>query len=63
MCRQVAISDLSPSRDAIDAKRSNCAFEFLQEGDDIRIASEKHYRLVPPDDVTNDDLAKYSLKV
>ena len=34
-------------------------FEFEQEGDDIRIVSEKHYRLVPPDAVTKEDLAKY----
>ena len=34
-------------------------FEFEQEGDDIRIVSEKHYRLVPPDSVTKEDLAKY----
>ena len=34
-------------------------FEFEQEGDDIRIASEKHYRLVPPDAVTKADLVKY----
>ena len=38
-------------------------FEFVREGDDIRIASEKHYRLVPPDDVTNDDLAKYTRRL
>ena len=35
-------------------------FEFVQDDDDIRIASEKHYRLVPPDAVTAEDLAKYA---
>ena len=34
-------------------------FEFEQEGDDIRVVSEKHYRLVPPDAVTREDLVKY----
>ena len=33
--------------------------EFEQDGDDIRIAAERHYRLVPSDDVTDQDLAKY----
>ena len=34
-------------------------FEFEQQGDDIRVASEKHYLLVSPDEVTDDDLARY----
>ena len=34
-------------------------FEFEQEGDDLRIVSEKHYQLVPPDAVTQEDLVKY----
>ena len=34
-------------------------FEFEQEGDDIRVASEKHYWLVPPDAVTAEDLVRY----
>ena len=34
-------------------------FEFQQQGDDIRIVSEKHYQLVHPDAVTDDDLADY----
>ena len=34
-------------------------FEFEQHDDDIRVASEKHYRLVPPDAVTEEDLARY----
>ena len=33
--------------------------EFEQQGDEIRVASEKHYRLVHPDDVTEEDLAAY----
>ena len=34
-------------------------FEFERQGDDIRVASEKHYLLVPPDAVTDEDLAAY----
>ena len=34
-------------------------FEFEQHDDDISVASEKHYRLVPPDAVTEEDLARY----
>ncbi len=34
-------------------------FEFDQVGDDIRIAAEKHYQLVPPDAVTDEDLGRY----
>ena len=34
-------------------------FEFEQQGDDIRITSEKHYQLVPPEAVTEQDLLVY----
>ena len=34
-------------------------FEFEQDGDDIRIAVEKHYQLAPPDAVTDEDLVRY----
>ena len=34
-------------------------FEFEQQGDDIKIASEKHYQLVPPEGVTDQDLLMY----
>ena len=34
-------------------------FEFVRQDDDIKIASEKHYQLVAPDDVTDEDLASY----
>ena len=33
--------------------------ESEQQGDEIRVASENHYRLVHPDDVTEEDLAAY----
>jgi hypothetical protein len=34
-------------------------FEFEQDGDDIRVVTEKHYRLVPPDSITDEDLMRY----
>ena len=33
--------------------------EFEQQGDDIRVASEKHYQLVSPEAVTDEDLLGY----
>jgi len=34
-------------------------FEFEQGDADLVIASEKHYKLVPPEEVTEADLAAY----
>ncbi len=34
-------------------------FEFEEGEEGISIASEKHYKLVPPEEVTEADLAKY----
>jgi len=34
-------------------------FEFSDEGDDTRIRLEKHYRLVPPEELTDADLEAY----
>ncbi len=34
-------------------------FEFEQSEDGVRIASERHYKLVPPDEVTEKDLESY----
>ena len=34
-------------------------FEFEQQGEDIRVTSEKHYQLVPPEAVTDQDLLAY----
>ena len=34
-------------------------FEFEQQGDDLKVVSEKHYQLVPPDAVTPEDLDRY----
>ncbi len=38
-------------------------FEFEQDSDEIRTVSEKHYRLVPPDAVTPEDLVRYSRRL
>ncbi len=34
-------------------------FEFEQTKDGIRVSSEKHYRLVPPDELTTEELQNY----
>lgn len=34
-------------------------FAFEQDGDEINVVSEKHYQLVPPEAVTDEDLARY----
>ena len=34
-------------------------FEFDTGSDELLIASERHYVLVPPEDVTDEDLAAY----
>jgi hypothetical protein len=34
-------------------------FEFEQADDTVRISAEKHYKLVPPDEVTKEDLDNY----
>ena len=38
-------------------------FEFEEDGDDINIVSETHYRLVSPDAVTIEDLLKYQQRL
>ena len=38
-------------------------FEFEQDGDEIRIRSERHYLLVPPEEVTSEDLRHYRVPV
>ncbi len=34
-------------------------FEFERADESVGIASERHYKLVPPEDVTEDDLHRY----
>jgi hypothetical protein len=35
-------------------------FELALQGDDVKIAEERHYKLVPSDQITADDLKLYS---
>lgn len=37
-------------------------FEFELTDDGVRVVSEKHYKLVPPDDLSTDDLEKYQMR-
>ena len=55
ICRPVGAQFLKDDQIAL--------FEFVLQGDDIRIASEKHYHLVPPDTVTDEDLAGYRSRI
>jgi len=34
-------------------------FEFEEARDSVAVSSEKHYRLVPPDDISDEDLRLY----
>ena len=35
-------------------------FEFVESENEISIVAEKHYRLVPPEEITDSDLRTYS---
>ena len=51
ICRALAAQAMADSAIAL--------FEFEQAPDRIRIVSERHYLLVPPDDISEEELAKY----
>ena len=51
LCRPIAAQFMAEDLIAL--------FEFEKQKDEIAISSEKHYRLVPPEDVTLEDLATY----
>lgn len=38
-------------------------FEFERDGDEIRVSSEKHYRLVRPDELSAEELAQYRVRM
>ena len=38
-------------------------FEFEQDREDIRVAAEKHYWLVPPEDITDEDMMRYRQRI
>ena len=52
ICRPVAVQFMDDDLIAM--------FEFEETDDGIRISSEKHYRLVAPEDLTPEDLENYS---
>jgi hypothetical protein len=39
---------------------SICMFEMTRDGGEIKVSSEKHYRLVPADAIAADDLKRYA---
>jgi len=60
LCRDV-FPELTPRPVAVQFMRDDegeviVMFELKQQGDDILIADERHYRLVPADAITSDDL-------
>ncbi len=50
-CRPIGVQMLSDNSIAL--------FEFVMDGPDIRIRSERHYQLVAPDEVSDADLRRY----
>jgi hypothetical protein len=54
ICRPIAAQFMAENVIAI--------FEFAQNADGVGIYSEKHYKLVPPTDVTDEDLLTYREK-
>jgi hypothetical protein len=60
LCRH-AFPELTPRPVAVQFQRGEggeviVMFELMQEGDDIKVVDEKHYRLVPADAITKEDL-------
>ena len=58
---QKKFSDLIPKLLAAQFIENNliCIFEFVMLDNQIKVAKEKHYRLVPPDQLSHDDLMAY----
>jgi hypothetical protein len=52
ICRPVSAQFMSDDTIAL--------FELVLQGDDVKILEEKHYKLVPSDQITADDLKLYS---
>jgi hypothetical protein len=51
ICRPIAAQFMSEGVIAL--------FEFQEEKAGIKISGEKHYKLVPPDEISSDDLKRY----
>ena len=56
-CRPVAVQFTEDAED----REVIVMFEFTQQGEETKVVDEKHYRLVPADEITDDDLADMSL--
>ena len=61
LCRH-AFPHLTPRPVAVQFVRGKgdeviVMFELVQDGDEVKVIDEKHYRLVPAGDITADDLA------
>jgi hypothetical protein len=54
ICRPIAVQFMAENVIAI--------FEFAQNADGVGVYSEKHYKLVPPEDVTDEDRLTYREK-
>jgi len=54
VCRPIAAQFMAEDTIAL--------FEFVHTDKGIRVASEKHYRLVPPDELTPEELASYGAR-
>ncbi len=52
VCRPIAAQFMTPEDIAL--------FEMVEEEGGVKLAVEKHYRLVPPDELSNEDLRRYS---
>lgn len=51
ICRPIGVHELNTGIIAL--------LKFVEQGPDIRIASERHYTLVPSDEISDEDLAQY----
>jgi hypothetical protein len=54
ICRPIAAQFMADNLIAL--------FEFEQSKDGIKVASEKHYRLVKPDELSSEELYGYSVR-
>jgi hypothetical protein len=51
VCRPIAAQFIEENRIAL--------FEFAQDSEGVGLSQERHYRLVPPEEMTNEDLKNY----
>jgi len=51
LCRSISAQFIDPELIAL--------FELTRSGEDIQIVEERHYKLVPADQITHEDLRGY----